>query len=330
MSDPKPVHVGEVLRGLRANDHNAFYETWRWRNQQTPPHGPDIPQNRYANRLVVTVRNEETIIDSKFPVLALTRPLFDPDDREHALHQPIAFAGETPTAETTNDEIAIIQGPIDEDRLGHGVINGYTYCMVHWTDEDHTHCRIKVGDNTQLESAASGIKILAHEEVPDPEYLPVTLWALINLGGGSGINNNTIFAIVWEEATANLGMPGLCIILNDDFIPIDANGEPFEFDIFDPLDDYYDEYAILDAAVNFYSAHQYAPCPVGVRIWLSSPGEIVPGAEDNPEAKVKGLMTEPADYYQTFPGAGAETGLTGAEAAEDQQWTGEPCPTPET
>lgn len=324
MSDPKRVTVGEVLRGIRAADHNAFYDTWRKVNQFPPKHSPK-PKAQIPGQLLVTVSTEEaTPIDSDFPVLALTGLVLSPETRDTALHDKIAFVGATPTADTTPDEIAIMQGPMFTS-ISRGVISGYTYVMVNWTDEAHTHCRIKAGDNTQLESAASGIKILEHQEIPDPEYLPMQLWAVIKLGGGSGINNNTIFAIVWEAALANLGTPGLCIPLNDDFEPIDANGEVFTFDIFDPLDDYYDEYAIEDAAITFYSAHQYAPCPVGVRIWLSSPGEIVAGAADNPDAKIKGLMTEPADYYQTFPGAGADTALVGAEAADGQHWAGEPC-----
>lgn len=182
MSDPKRVTVGEVLRGIRAADHNAFYDTWRKVNQFPPKHSPK-PKAQIPGQLLVTVSTEEaTPIDSDFPVLALTGLVLSPETRDTALHDKIAFVGATPTADTTPDEIAIMQGPMFTS-ISRGVISGYTYVMVNWTDEAHTHCRIKAGDNTQLESAASGITILEHETIPDPEYLPATLWAVIKLGG---------------------------------------------------------------------------------------------------------------------------------------------------
>lgn len=199
---PQKVHVGEILAGLRAADHNAFVETWRKVNQTQPKKTAGKQQNS-ANRLEVTVFNTETLIDADFPILKLTAPVFSPTDRESVLHEPIAFNGATPDADTDVDEIAILQGPIGAGPggRGRGVISGYTYVHVNWTDEAHTHCRPKDGDNTQLESAASGIKIVAHEEIPDPEYLPARLWALVKLGGGGSAE----FVATFYVATETIG-----------------------------------------------------------------------------------------------------------------------------
>lgn len=185
MSDPKPVKVGEILKGIRAADHNAFYETWRKVNQfpskRTPKQKPQA-----GGQLIVTVYNANAThsIDADFPILKITAPVVTPDERIHALHEEIWFEGDTPDAETQSDGIVIVQGPINDNGIGRGVLLGPSFVEIEWTDETHEFAAVKSGDNTQLKSASSGIQILWHEEIPAAEDLPATLWAIVLLGGG--------------------------------------------------------------------------------------------------------------------------------------------------
>jgi hypothetical protein len=179
MSDPQPIHVGEVLRGIRAADHNGFYETWRKVNQ-LPPSATNGRQSTTSNRLVVSVFNEGVAINTEFPVLKLTSPVFTPTDRANVIWEPIAFNGDTPDADTTIADICIVQGPIGTGLMGrgHGVISGPTYCKVEVSDAAHTHAKPTDGENTKLESGTSGAKIVWKESGTG------TKKALVMLGGG--------------------------------------------------------------------------------------------------------------------------------------------------
>ena len=189
MASPKYVRPGEVLDGLRATDHNAFVDTWKRVNQQPAIPGRQLQAGVPAGRLVCTIFNAtEAGIECDFPILKLDTPAFTPDDRPGLEFSPIAFRGVTPTA--ADDQICVVQGPLGTPPagMGQGVLNGPTYVDIEWTDEAHEFAAIKLNDNTKLKSAATGIPILWHEEIPDPEYLPATLRALVLLGSGGGSN----------------------------------------------------------------------------------------------------------------------------------------------
>lgn len=223
MSDPQPIHAGQVLRGIRAADHNGFYETWRKLNQLHIPPSPDGKANT-PSRLVFSVFNDSgAAITADFPVLKITGPYATPDDRENVIWEPVAFNGDTPDADTSPEDIVIVQGPIGEVGRRHGVKVGPSYVDIEWTDETHEFAAVKPDDNTKLTSAASGIKVIWHQDIPDAEYLPATLRALVLLGGGG---SNRLTAALWVVTTEISAATGD----TDEITPGTGEAIQYEFD----------------------------------------------------------------------------------------------------
>lgn len=146
-------------------------------------------------------------------------------------------------------------------------------------------------------------------------------------GGGGGGSSAGDYAIVITEAEANLGTPGRCIRIDADGFPLKTNGDAFEFDVTDPEAEGYDEEAIDDAALEFYSAHRYSPCTVGSRIRLTLQSTFRNDAMDK-TPKWWGRMVDPEDNLRTRTDYANETGLTADDGeASGMKWTGEPCTT---
>lgn len=174
---------GTTIRSLPAGTWNAFCDNvQRTFKQPTPGNNPG--QSAGSNTLTCLVFNDTgDDIAADFPVLELKEPVYNTDDNEDIVWGSKAFNGTTPDGNTQINDIAIIQGPIAEDESRSAVIAGPTWVKVQFTDEGHSAAVPKSGDNTQLTSADSGIKIVWHEELPDAEYLPASVWALVILGG---------------------------------------------------------------------------------------------------------------------------------------------------
>lgn len=104
--------------------------------------------------VTVIVRND-TGADLDYPgVLALGDPVISAVDAPQDLQQTPGFAGDTPAA--TTDAFALILEPLADGEYGRGVVAGVAVCDIDVSDTGHLFARPKVGDVTQLESAASG------------------------------------------------------------------------------------------------------------------------------------------------------------------------------
>lgn len=139
-------------------------------------------------------------------------------------------------------------------------------------------------------------------------------------GGGGESGNRSIFAIVVTAATANGAASGTAILLDNDMQPTVI------VDVGDPG---YDAGAVDDAKVTFFSAHKFAPCPVGARVRLSSERPITPGAPLDADHKIYGELVDVVDYLATLGGFGANKALVGGSAASNIHWDGTTCPPPE-
>jgi len=139
---------------------------------------------------------------------------------------------------------------------------------------------------------------------------------VLNPGGGGSVTS--VFGQVLEEATANAGLPGTYIRLNNDLQPVDADGEIV---IIDPGDEEYDEELVEAAKVTFYSVHRYAACPVGARIRATT-------IKGESEEKVFGECVDVLDYLFVQPTFGEKRSLAvqeGGTEAADIKWLGAEC-----
>lgn len=117
-------------------------------------------------------------------------------------------------------------------------------------------------------------------------------------GGSSGTSNLSSFAIVTEQADADLGSIGKAVLMEltvDGFVPVDVNGDPLILDSGDPG---YDAGLVADAEIEFKTA-DYCDNPVGWRVQLWSTEEIVPGSVWD-EKQVAGTAVLPPCQTATF------------------------------
>lgn len=97
----------------------------------------------------------------------------------------IVLDGVTPEAEGSSSaghsgKFAIVQQPIASGEIGVAVIAGATQVQINVTDADHKFADIKDGDNTQLESAASGSARILWKESGTG-----TKWAVVCIGASA-------------------------------------------------------------------------------------------------------------------------------------------------
>lgn len=145
-----------------------------------------------------------------------------------------------------------------------------------------------------------------------------------NAGGGGGGIGPVTYGVVVGEAAANGGSAGAYVALDKDMVPINANGETVIIDEGDPE---FDEEALNESSIPFYSAHVYAPCPVGCRVRVQEVRTVRDGATDT-EPKTWGELVDVLDYLATRPNFAEKKVLfvpDGGDAAEDIDWYGAEC-----
>lgn len=242
---PQPmrkVNPGAPFEPL-GETHNALVDAaQQYLAGGTPPPGPP-PGADPTSPTVVRFRNDTGRVLGAPPeegsegsegaggywpgVIVLGDPIASPADKEAlALEGPI-FAGEVPdvvepaeegseaseASEGSEEEpaedlsavplCAICLGPVADGGLGWAVKQGFAWVRLEVTDESHTHSRPKDDTTEFLTSSSEGIRV--HSKDPAPSSPPYTVWAVVELAGGSGGGGGgvaslaAVFAIVTEE-----------------------------------------------------------------------------------------------------------------------------------
>lgn len=189
MDEVRPVYRGEKLAGYPSAAHNFFLETAR-KVQGWPVPPPGTGQSSGGPVLTLELFNTTgSDWTASFPIVKIKGPLFNVDDNDQIVYDAILMEGEAPGSETQIDEIAVVQGPVGDDRSGSAVIVGPTWCQASFATGSETHVAPLSGDVTKLQGAESGARVLWKESGAG------TKWALIMLrGGGGGGGGTTIYS----------------------------------------------------------------------------------------------------------------------------------------
>lgn len=185
--DPQPLKIGVPFVEFPAGGYNALVADYKARRANTPPQTARGP----TARVLVLCHNSTSTNLEPGEILGFSEPIFSLDDRGDQVYSAPNVKGITPAVPTHSSQFVVatqyIQGTGDVSggAIGPAVLVGLAWAKVNWTDEAHTRVKVAEGE-TKLQSSASGITPIWHEEIPDPEYLPAELWALILLGGGGG------------------------------------------------------------------------------------------------------------------------------------------------
>lgn len=154
--------------------------------QQMQGHGARPMPSRRESRSVVLARNETGVDLSLFGVLGIGDTIIEPKDNEASFRTRIAVKGLLP-ATTHRGRFVVLREPIAKGAIGRVYISGVCPARVEIASESHTFADVKVGDATVLLSSAVGFARLLWVE-PAVDRVPSgTAWALIHIGGGSGL-----------------------------------------------------------------------------------------------------------------------------------------------
>ena len=138
---------------------------------------------------------------------------------------------------------------------------------------------------------------------------------------GGGGRNSTRSLTAWGTVVAKAGKNGgvgRCVLLDEDMMPIDKDGEPLIIDENDPA---YDQQRVDDNDVPFKCVQVHAGCIKGARVRLFANKAIEPeqdtwgGGETG--AKVWGQNVDVVDYLADLDGFGLARALVVPDALED-------------
>lgn len=255
MSDHlRKLTPGEVLRGYPSDFHNALFEVWQKFNRQG---GRGQGQADSANVKTVdceVINMSGAAIDADFPVLQLTKPVFTTEDNPRCIYSPVVFEGETPIATTRPDQVAIVQGPINNAGGGrHAIMWGPTWADVAFVAGiASTHCRPIAGEDTHLAASLSGIPIIWQPPNPgaDPTARCLILLGqtslepeqfgfiteVVNNGGATQARYTGVAATPELDFPVDVGLPRVKLVLLKDFVvynPDALTTDQLEIEAFD-------------------------------------------------------------------------------------------------
>jgi hypothetical protein len=186
--DPfKKVQAGQRMQ-IPAAAYNAFIDA-AVATKSGLVQGNPVSRTQQSGGILV--RNDTgTDIEQRFAIVALGAPLIDPDDNLQGFQQRIAFAGVLPEDPIADQRFAILQEPLDEDRIGRAILNEATPVQVDFDDEDHQFATPADGETAHLVSASSGPYRVLWK--PDGDGL---LWCIViaERGGGGGGGGRVVF-----------------------------------------------------------------------------------------------------------------------------------------
>ena len=140
---------------------------------------------RHAGQsVVVKIKNNSGAARSRFDVLGIDGPLFDPATYPDSYKQQVSLKGITPAADTHEGNFAILLEPLAAGGIGRAAIAGMTIVKVNVPDE-----AAEAYDYAEIADATTGY--LAKSETGSARVVTIesgtgTKWAVVNLAANSG------------------------------------------------------------------------------------------------------------------------------------------------
>jgi hypothetical protein len=149
---------------------------------------------------IILVRNDSGSLLEQFMPVILNDLIIQPDDdekeQEFKNRAPV-FSGKKVSTDNKDKPFAILQVPLESEKIGKALIQGITPAKVNIGNESHQYAKL---DATELVSCNSGIGRILWKESGTGEK-----WVLLQLGGGgSGGNNYSgFFRLTADEDNEN-------------------------------------------------------------------------------------------------------------------------------
>lgn len=187
MNPLRDYKKGERLRHETVNTVNAYV-----REQLVGIMGDGDRPKQVSTSVRVKIQNNSGAEVDQYGILgiegvAITRANNEAEfDNGEVVLDGVTPAVESSTSAGHTGKFAIIQEPIDDDKIGLAIVAGVTRCKVLINNEADAFADILDGESDHLESGASGAARILHVEESPIESGEDVYWCLV-LIGGSGI-----------------------------------------------------------------------------------------------------------------------------------------------
>lgn len=195
MADTFDKVTSNTPRVIPARTWNALLEAGQdFQRRKLAGGGGGPMRNDPLNPAVrVLVRNDTGSDLDPGAVVALGTPIVSAADYPRAVAQSPLFPGTVPAAVT--DAFAVLLDPLADEEIGRAVIMGVATCSVNVAGATDTYATPKAGDETQLESAATGPARILWREAGSSG----TKKALVQLAGYSPASGPSASTSAWKE-----------------------------------------------------------------------------------------------------------------------------------
>jgi hypothetical protein len=192
------VAVGEKFK-VKANTWNAFIDAAEYHKNHQLQLGAESLRNNSKSGIIL-VRNDSVSLLEQFMPVILDDLIIQPDDeekeQEFKSRVPV-FSGEKVSADNKDKPFAILQVPLESEKIGKALLQGITPAKINIGNESHQYAKL---DASELVSCSNGIGRILWKESGTGEK-----WCLLQLGGGgSGGNNYSgFFRLTADEDNEN-------------------------------------------------------------------------------------------------------------------------------
>ena len=192
------VAVGEKFK-VKANTWNAFIDAAEYHKNHQLQLGAESLRNNSKSGIIL-VRNDSSELLEQFMPVILDDLIIQPDDeekeQEFKSRVPV-FSGEKVSADNKDKPFAILQVPLESEKIGKALLQGITPAKINIGNESHQYAKL---DASELVSCSNGIGRILWKESGTGEK-----WCLLQLGGGgSGGNNYSgFFRLTADEDNEN-------------------------------------------------------------------------------------------------------------------------------
>lgn len=193
MSGPNEVRIGSELNEFPGRSFNLLVREW-YRQQgklaREPRRGGGPGQITVAKARNTT--GDTLHYGDCVALEGLAIPFADKENQQYG--RPLIKA-QKHTSSLHHAIMGVALTTVADNQAGPFITAGLAWIQCSFTDESHHFAKLEEDQSTFSPlaiSATGGYPILDSEEIPDPEYLPATLWALVMLGAGGATSGGTM------------------------------------------------------------------------------------------------------------------------------------------
>jgi hypothetical protein len=191
------VSSGEKFK-VKANTWNAFIDAANYHKDHQLQLGSEALLSNSKSGIVLVSNDSGSLFEQFSPVI-LDDLIIQPDNeekkQEFKSRIPVFF-GKKVSADNKDKPFAILQVPLESEKLGKALLQGISPVKVNIGNESHKYAKLNAAG---LVSASSGVGRILWKESGTGEK-----WVLLQLGGGSGGNNYSgFFRLIADEDNEN-------------------------------------------------------------------------------------------------------------------------------